>query len=414
MTHVIGLRCVLCGREEPPESGRMVCARCGDDGTLDVEYDLGEARRALTRESLDADRDRSIWRYRALLPVSGGEARLPLRVGGTPLVPAERLARALGLGALHVKDDGRMPSASLKDRASAVAVALAAEAGARAVACASTGNAASSLATLSAAAGMRSVIFLPEAAPLAKLAQLLAHGADLVRVRAGYDTAFDLAARATVEHGFYPRNTGTNPYLSEGKKTVALEIAEDMRGHAPDRVYVGAGDGCIFGSLYKGFREMVAIGLLDRVPALVGVQAEGAAPLARAFVSGGRPEPIEPSTIADSISVGRPRDWAKALRAARASGGAIRTVADAEIIDAVRVLAREAGIFAEPAGAAGFAGLVADRREGRCPEGAAAVVIVTGSGLKDPGAVARFAAAPEPIAPETRAVETRLAELGLA
>lgn len=414
MATVIGLRCVLCGRDHAPGDGTLVCPRCGDDGTLDVEYDLDEARGAISWEALRRDGDRSMWRYRALLPVGGGERRLPLRVGGTPLVPAERLARALGLRALHVKDEGRNPSASLKDRASAIAVALAVERGASAVACASTGNAASSLATLAAAAGVRSVIFLPESAPPAKLAQLLAHGAALVRVRASYDTAFDLAARATAAHGYYPRNTGTNPYLSEGKKTAAFEIAEDLGGRAPDRVYAAVGDGCIFGALYKGFHELVAVGLLDRMPALVGVQAEGAAPIARAFASGGRPEPMEPETLADSISVGRPRDWAKALRAARESGGAIRTVPDAEIVTAIRALAREAGIFAEPAGAAGYAGLVADRREGLCPAGATAVVLVTGSGLKDPGAVARFARAPEPIAPERDAVEARLRELGLA
>lgn len=413
MATAIVLRCVLCGHEERPESGRLVCPRCGDDGTFDVEYDLEEARRSFTRARLREDAERSIWRYAALLPLQGGEKRIPLQVGGTPLVPAKRLAAALGVASLHVKDDGRNPSASLKDRASAVAVALALEQGVSAIACASTGNAASSLATIASSAGLRSVIFLPEAAPQAKLAQLLAHGAGLVRVKADYDTAFDLAASATARHRFYPRNTGTNPYLSEGKKTVAFEIAEALGWTAPDRVYAGAGDGCIFGSLYKGFRELLALGMIDRMPALIAVQAEGAAPLARAFASGAKPEPLVPETFADSISVGRPRDWAKALRAARESKGKIRAVCDGEIVGAIRALAREAGVFAEPAGAAGYAGLAADRREGHCPAEARCVIIVTGSGLKDPAAVLRFASPPEPVAPEVEAVEVRLRELGM-
>jgi threonine synthase len=413
MANVIGLTCVLCGREEAPDSGRLVCPDCKDDGTLDVRYDMDEARGALTREALAADRDSSMWRYRLLLPLHGSESRIPLRVGGTPLARSVRLGETLGMQAVHVKDEGRNPSASVKDRGSAVALALALETGAPGLSCASAGNAASSLAALAAAAGIRAVLFVPESAPAARLAEILAYGAGVIRVRGSRDAAFDLAAQAVATHGFYPRSAGANPYLSEGKKTVAFEIAEGLGWQCPDRVYASAGDGSVFGSLFKGFTELRDLGLLDRIPKLMGVQAEGAAPLAAAFANGARPEPVEPRTFAESIAVGRPRDWAKALRAARESEGSIRAVSDDEIAEAMKYLARRSGIFAEPAAAAALAGLAADRREGITGSDENCVVIVGAGGLKDTDSVSRIAEPPDAIEPDAAALERTLKAMGL-
>jgi threonine synthase len=345
------------------------------------------------------------------LPLAA-QPEIPLTIGGTPLVAAPRLAAALGLGALHIKDDGRNPSASLKDRASVIAVGRALEARTPRVTAASTGNAASSLATIAASVGLETIIFVPEAIPRAKLAQLLLHGARVVLVRGNYDAAYDLCLAATARFGWYSRNTGFNPYLCEGKKTVALEIAEALAWRAPDRVFVSVGDGCILAGVHKGFADLVALGWIDRVPALVGVQADGASSLADAFRADARTaaevRATMPRTFADSIAVGNPRDATKALRAARETGGEILAVADDEIRDAMRRLAREAGVFAEPAGAAAFAGVLRLAREARLHAGERVVALVTGSGLKDVESAIRLVEPPAPVDANLDAVAAAL------
>ncbi|NLE76774.1 MAG: threonine synthase [Chloroflexi bacterium] len=382
--HVCGFRCVLCGAEYPPSQALYVCPHHGDHGILDVVYDYPAIRRAWPREALAQDRARSMWRYRPLLPVEPDSSEPPLTVGWTPLYGIPRLASQLGLRALWLKDEGRNPTASLKDRASAVALVRAQEQGRRCMTAASTGNAASSLAGLAASVGMETVIFVPAAAPRAKMAQLLVYGATLVAVEGDYDQAYDLCLEATRRYGWYSRNTAFNPYLSEGKKTAALEICEQLGWQAPDRVFVAVGDGCIIGGLWKGFRDLLALGFIERLPRLFGVQAQGAAVLAEAWARGSeevRPQP--PSTLADSIAVGLPRDRVKALRAVRESGGAFVTVSDAEILEAMRALGRQTGVFGEPAGVAGFAGLCRLAQAGDLHADEQVVVLVTGNGLKD-------------------------------
>lgn len=415
---LLGLRCVDCAREHGVEETLYTCVACG--GNLDALIDYeglrrAEASGALSREAIAAVRGSGIWRWLPLLPLAARPA-IPLTIGDTPLVAAPRLAAALGLGALHLKDDGRNPSASLKDRASAVAVARAVEGGIGRVACASTGNAASSLATIAASVGLETVIFVPDTIPRAKLAQLLLHGARVLLVRGNYDAAYDLSLAATARFGWYSRNTGFNPYLAEGKKSVAYEIAEGLGWRAPDRVFVSVGDGCILGAAHKGFADLAALGWIDRVPALVGVQAEGAAPLAEAFRAGARAaadvHAATPRTFADSIAVGRPRDATKALRAARETGGEILAVPDDAIREAMRRLAGEAGVFAEPAGAAAFAGLLALARERRLRAGESAVAIVSGSGLKDVESAIRLVEPPPPIDADLGAVAERLGLAG--
>jgi threonine synthase len=348
------------------------------------------------------DRNKVIWRYADLLPIADASLAPPLQVGWTPLYRAERLEQRLGLRQLWLKDDGRQPTASLKDRASAVGVVKALELERDIMTCASTGNAASSLAGLTASVGLTTYIFVPHTAPQAKVAQLLIFGANVIMVEGTYDQAFDLCLEATKEYGWYSRNTAFNPYLSEGKKTVALEVCEQLDWEAPDRVFVSVGDGGIIGGVWKGLKDLRAMGFIEKMPKLMGVQAEGAAPLVKAWQQGTEEiEPVELDTLADSISVGVPRDRIKALRAVRQTGGEYVAVSDEEILDAMRVLARGAAVFAEPAGAAGFAGLAKLAREGRIDPDERIVVLVTGNGLKDVASAIKATGQPHLIKPTT-------------
>ena len=406
MDHVLGLKCVLCGAEYDVEEVLYVCPRHGDEGILDVVYDYDLIGRRLTKDHLARDQQtKSIWRYADLLPIADPSLAPPLQVGWTPLYRARRLEERLGLRYLWVKDDGRNPTASFKDRASAVGVVKALELGRQVITCASTGNAASSLAGIAASVGLTTYIFVPQTAPQAKVAQLLIFGANVIMVEGTYDQAFDLCLEASKEYGWYSRNTAYNPYLSEGKKTAALEICEQLEWKAPDRIFVAVGDGCIIGGLWKGLKDLLALGFIDRMPKLMGVQAEGAAPLVRAWREGTEEvEPIVPDTLADSIAVGVPRDRIKALRAVRETGGEYVAVSDEEILDAMRVLARGAAVFAEPAGATGFAGLAKLVREGRIDPEERIVVLVTGNGLKDVASAIKATGQPHLIEPTMEAL----------
>jgi threonine synthase len=400
MDHVKGLKCMICGAEYSVNEVMYVCPRHGDEGILDVVYDYDLIGQRLTREKLAADPTDSIWRYKPLLPVRASSPVPPLQVGWTPLYRARRLAVQLGLQHLWIKDDGRNPTASFKDRASAVGVVKAMELGQDIITAASTGNAASSLSGLSASVGIKNMIFVPETAPQAKIAQLLVFGATVIAVKGTYDQAFDLCLAATKEYGWYCRNTAYNPYLSEGKKTAALEVCEQLGWDAPDRIFVSVGDGCIIGGLWKGLKDLVALGLVEKMPRLMGVQAEGSAVLHTAWRKGTEEiEPIVPHTLADSISVGIPRDRLKALRAVRETDGEYIAVSDDEILEAMRVLARGAAVFGEPAGVTGFAGLQKMVREGRIYPEERIVVLVTGNGLKDVGSAIKASGAPHLIEP---------------
>jgi threonine synthase len=348
-----------------------------------VQYDYRAVSRKLTRRILAARKDFSQWRYRELLPVRAASAVPDLCVGWTPLSCAPALARHVGVRQLFVKDDGRNATGSMKDRASAVGVVKAREARRKIIACASTGNAASSCAGMAASMGLRSVIFVPQRAPEAKVTQLLIFGATVLRVRGSYEQAFQLCQESCGKWGWYNRNSGINPYLVEGKKTVGLEIAEQLDWTTTDWVAVSVGDGCTIAGVWKAFRELRTLGLIERTPRILGVQAEGAAPVTACFHSGGPLQPMEPKTIADSISVGVPRNWKKAVMAVQESGGTMINVSDDEILDAIRYTGRLAGVFAEPAAATAIAGLRRAVTEGLVSRRASATAIVTGNGLKD-------------------------------
>jgi threonine synthase len=377
------LRCIRCGREYAAGETDYVCLHCGIGGNLDVVYDLERIRATVARESLAACRDFSIWRYRFLLPLAENAPAASLHVGWTPLQECSELARRYGVGRLWIKDDGRNPTASLKDRASAVCVAKALERNAKVISCASTGNAASSLAGACANVGLRSVIFTPERAPLPKIAQLLLFGATLIRIRASYDVAYDLSLEASEKFGWYSRNSGFNPYLGEGKKTAALEICEQLDWQPPDFVFVPVGDGCILGGMWKGLCDLYQLSWIPQRSRMIGIQAEGASPVVKAFEENAPIVPCEASTLADGIAVGQPRDGEKALRAMRESGGLALRVSDEEIREALRRLPAATGIFAEPAAAAAFAGFVKMCEAGKLPADARIVLLITGNGLKD-------------------------------
>ena len=412
MNFVTGLKCVFCGTVH---STRVpyTCPRCGISGILDVEFDYAAIARRLTRRRLAGRSEQSHWRYRELLPI-GAEAALPaLSVGWTPLTPAAPLARHLGVRTLFLKDDGRNATGSLKDRASSVGVVKAREKRLKIIACASTGNAASSCAGMAASMGLRSVIFVPERAPEPKVTQLLIFGATVFRVRGSYEQAFQLCQQACERWGWYNRNSGINPYLVEGKKTVGLEIGEQLGWQPPDWVVVSVGDGCTIAGVWKAFREMKILGLTERTPRMLGVQAEGAAPITTAFRTGEPMRPIEPHTLADSIAVGVPRNWKKAVLAVEESGGAMINVSDEEILEAMRYTGRLTGIFAEPAAATSVAGLRRALAEGTVGRRASVAAVITGNGLKDVQSARAAVTQPFDIAPDGDGLPDILRRQGL-
>lgn len=372
----------------------MVCPRHGNDGVLDVEYDYDRLRADFGTDwqaALGQCDNGGMWRFRALMPLAA-DAEIPmLQVGDTPLYRAKHLAGLLGLKELWIKDEGREPTGSLKDRASALAVAMARSAGIRSVATASTGNAAAALAGMSAGFGIKPIIFVPAAILSAKVAQLLVYGAKVVLVDGTYDQAFDLCMEASSHFGWYNRNTGYNPYMTEGKKTVAYEIVEQLNKAGKnlreiDTVVVSAGDGCILGAIHKGFRDMLALGWVERIPKIIGVQAAGSDYLYQVWKENGDvldAPPIETSGIADSLMAGLPRDRLKAMAAVTQTGGAFVRVRDVEILAAIPELARLTGVFAEPAAAAAYAGLIQALNQNLIGQGERVAIISTGTGLKD-------------------------------
>jgi threonine synthase len=401
-TYFSGFRCFRCGTEPGAAFGGYVCPACG--GNLEVRYAWPKGR---GRWWVDEER-KDIFRYRALLPVSRLDLASPLRVGMTPLYEALRLGAKAGLRNLRLKDDGQNPSASFKDRAGAVALVRARETGAKVLCGASTGNAGSSMACLAASVGMPCVIFVPENAPAAKIAQLLIFGAKVLAVKGSYDNAFDLCMEVCAKRGWFNRNTGHNPFTREGKKTAAFEIYEQL-GKIPDWVVVPTGDGNILAGIWKGFRDLKEAGIASKLPKMLCAQSEESQAISATVwklqKAGNRtPDwktveitPVKATTLADSISVDIPRDGLAAVRAVIESGGAAVTVPDAEILEAIPEMAREAGVFAEPAASCAWAGLKKAARDGIVTADETVVCMCTGNGLKDVANARKVAGEPVPV-----------------
>jgi threonine synthase len=404
MENLIGYKCTLCGTQLPYDES-MTCPHCGEKGILDILFDYDYVKKHFNKTFLAFSKDTSMWRYAPLLPLKQRDFSPFLRVGWTPLYPSNRLGDELNIKKLYIKDDGLNPTASLKDRASGVAVAKAIELGYDTVACSSTGNAASSLAGNAARMGLKSVIFVPERAPEGKLAQLLIFGAKVISVKGDYRATFELSRAAIEKYGWYNRNAGINPIMTEGKKTVALEIAEQLSWEPTDWVAVSVGDGCTIGGVYNGFRDLYKLGMIEHIPKILGVQSSGCSPFVIAAEKCAELEAAAENTIADSIAVGVPRNPKKALRAVSASNGRWIAVSDEDILDAMRILGRTEGVFGEPAGVTATAGVRRAVAEGIIGRDETVTVINTGSGLKDVKNALRAAGKPYSCEPDLEALE---------
>lgn len=422
MAAFIGFKCFACCAEYGADFKGYSCPACG--ANLEVVYDYAKIRARVSRQKLAEDPRRDVLRYAAFFPIENTALASPLRIGWTPLYRAERLGRAIGLENLWIKDDGQNPSASFKDRASAVALMRAREIGAAVIAGASTGNAGSSMACLTASVGVPCVIFVPEKAPPAKIAQLLVFGARVLAVRGTYDDAFDLCMKVCAEKKWFNRNTGYNPFTREGKKTCSFEICEQLGWEAPDRVIVPTGDGNIISGIWKGMRDLHAAGLIERLPKIDCAQSELSDAIVRTVrclrAAGEMPdwrtvvvEKVRATTVADSISVDEPRDGLAAVRAVIESGGEAVAVSDAEILAAIPEIARGVGVFAEPAAACAWAGLKRLVKEGRISSRERVVCLLTGNGLKDIASARKAAGEPSSVEPDLKDALRLLQGLGL-
>jgi threonine synthase len=369
-----GYHCFACEEIQAADFDGWLCPSCGSN--LDVINDRDTILTQVRQSPFDT-------------------ARIPLQIGDTPLYPAERLGQSIGLRNLYLKDDTVNPSASSKDRASAFAVLRALDSGAETVAVASTGNAGSSLACVAAAAGIQAVVFVPEDAPVAKLTQALSFGATVLAVRGNYDDAFELCLSAADKFGWFNRSTGINPFTREGKKICAWEIWASLDGGVPDRIVVPTGDGNLLSAMWKGWCELKAVGLIDRLPKIDCAQSSASAAINRTVHrirnsestnvqwSEVDVESVNASTVADSISVDRPRDGLAAVRAIVESGGEAITVPDDDILAAIPEMASLSGVFPEPAAAAPWAAVKQMVSDGKIEPDELVVCLVSGNGLKD-------------------------------
>ncbi|MGD2059090.1 MAG: threonine synthase [Anaerolineales bacterium] len=414
-----GYRCSVCGTSYEPDEVTYTCPK--DGGNLDVLLDYDRINQLSSPEKIESSADHSIWRYLDLIPVDNpGHRGTPLwAVGWTPIFDLEKKAAQFGLKKLWLKDDGRNPTASFKDRASAVVVARAQQTDVEVTITASTGNAGAALAGMAAAASHRAVILAPKAAPAAKVAQLMIFGAGVFLVDGNYDDAFDLSVEASDALGWYCRNTGYNPFTAEGKKTASFEICEQLsaqhgkpgsgKWYSPNAVFVSVGDGNIISGLHKGFKDLHALGWIDAIPRIFGVQSQGSAAITNAFDAGTEKiQAVSAETLADSISVDMPRDGLRALRAATETGGAFIAVPDEEILEAMVELGEDVAVFAEPAGSTSYAGMKAALDRGLINESDEVLVLNTGNGLKDVGASMRATGDAPVIKPTLEALQAAL------
>ncbi len=399
--------CIDCRKHYAPDEVEYVCPECAREqqpmqplkGLLRCIYDYESIARQFDADLIAKREELGFDRWMELLPLESADALPPLITAATPLRPAPKLGDLLGLEELWLKDDTGLPTGSFKDRASALVVACAYERDRETVATASTGNAATALAGQCASMEMESVIFVPESAPMAKLTQIAVYGGKLIPVRGSYDDCFELSLAACERFGWYNRNTAYNPFTVEGKKTAALEIWEQLEFETPDWVIVPTGDGVILAGIEKGFSDLAALGLIERVPRLAAVQAAGCAPIVDAVASGSTtiiPE-MKPETVADSIRVGVPRAGHWALQALASTNGVAVAVDDEAILEAIALIGRSSGVFAEPAAAASIAGAQKLAQDGIIAPDEVVVALITGNGLKDVPAAAKAVSFPKPI-----------------
>lgn len=393
------LECIKCGARYAPDEVIYTCKKC--DGLLDVIYDYSQVN--LTREDLRGPL--SVWKYKALLPVS--REPVTLKEGGTPIYHLKRIGEEIGIREAYAKHEGMNPSGSFKDRGMTVGVTKALELGMGSVACASTGNTSASLAVYGARAGIPVIVLLPQGkVALGKVAQALIHGAKVISIKGNFDEALRLVRELCIANGIYLLNS-INPYRLEGQKTIGFEIVDYFGWEVPDRIILPVGNAGNITAIFKGLNEMKKLGIIDRIPKMTGIQAEGSAPIARAIKSGAKDITAEehPETVATAIRIGDPVNAVKALNAIRASGGTAETVTDDEILRAQKMLAVTEGIGVEPASAASVAGLIKLRNMGVIEDDERVVCVVTGHLLKDPETVIRNCDKPVEVEASEEAIE---------
>ena len=396
------LKCLKCGKEHAPEKNLYVCKKCG--GKLEIIYNYDAIADKIDKKVL-AGRRPGVWKYFELLPLVDKKNIVTLGEGGTPLLEAKNLARELGMRQLWLKDETRNPTASFKDRPMTVGVSKAKEFGAKTVVVASSGNAAIAVAAYSAKAGIDCYAFVPAEASAAKVAQLSMYGAHIVRAKAKGrgDPSYKLMRMAWERHGWSPVPScgAFNPYQPEGSKTMSYEIVEQLGWRVPDWVMVPTGAGTLLSGNAKGYFEFKQLGFIKSVPRIVSIQAEGCAPIVKAFKEGTPQYEIptwrDPNTVAGGLVDPYPWDADTAIPAIKRSKGTAEAVSDAQILDAEKLLAKHEGIFAEPSGAAGLAGLIKLLEAGPIDRSDVVVVEVTGSGLKDTKAVMQLVKEPPTI-----------------
>ncbi len=374
-------KCENCGYEESLDKNMYFCPKCGDP--LTIVYEENELQEAVFK-------GKGVWRYKNVLPINS-EKPVTLNEGGTPLHESVKLYKEIGVKELRIKNEGLNPTGSFKDRGMTVGVTKAVELGARSVICASTGNTAASLSAYAARAGIKSFVVVPEGAvALGKLAQARAAGAKIVKVRGNFDYALKMVrSLAATTNETYLLNS-VNPFRIEGQKTLAYEIIEEYG--VPDWIFIPVGNAGNITALWKGLKEMKSIGLIERLPKLAGVQAEGASPIYRAFAEQkDEITPVQnPQTIATAIKIGNPASWRRAMRAVKESGGVMLSVSDEEILEYQKKLSSKEGIFVEPASAASIAGLAKAALQNLVGKNDRVVAVVTGNGLKDPDSLMKI------------------------
>jgi threonine synthase len=397
------LECIDCGAEYNPHNVMYTCYKCG--GLLTVKYDFSKLP-----SNLDAEwenRSLSVWKYAELLPVEDKKKIVTLEEGGTSLNQCLKLSEKIGIKNLYAKNEGENPTGSFKDRGMTIGVSKALELKMKKVMCASTGNTSASLAAYAAKAGLECMVLIPSGkVAFGKLTQAIVHGAKVIQIRGNFDQALKIVQELCLKRPVYMLNS-LNPFRLEGQKTAAFEIRDQLDCQVPDKLIVPVGNAGNISAYWKGFKELYELSLTEKLPHMVGIQAEGAAPIAHSVKQGLKEVKFvkKPETIATAIRIGSPVNWKKAVNAIKESNGLVETVSDSEILEAQRLLAQLEGLFVEPASAASVAGLVKLAKKGLVDEDEKVICVLTGHGLKDPEIVLKKFPAPVEVEATSEAVE---------
>ena len=400
--------CIACGEKYGTDEIVYSCKRCGDLLEVKYDYDLLEAK---LKKSDWQSLPLSVWRYKDFMPIRDPSKIVSLNEGGTGLHSCHRLVNLLGVNQLYVKNEGENPTGSFKDRGMTVGITKAVELNMKTVICASTGNTSASLAAYAAKAGLQCIVFIPSGKiAYGKLAQAMVYGAKVVQIRGNFDRALKMVLELSEKHREVYLLNSINPYRVEGQKSLAYEICDQLNREPPDRVVLPVGNAGNISAIWKGFTEFHKLGLISKLPKMTGIQAEGAAPIARAIKNGkDKIVPIDkPETIATAIRIGAPISWKKAMRAIRESGGTAETVTDEEILEAQKMLARSEGLFVEPASASSIAGLKKLFEAGKIDKDEVVVCVTTGHGLKDPDIAIKISEKPSEVDAEIESIEKLL------